>query len=285
MTGVDHSELRGGIDVHAHLLTAEALAARPRWAQPAGGPVEVDEQLRRMDAAGIERALLIAPKIGRRGLPGSWELDPAVVSAVVAAHPDRFGGLYGINPYDGVNGAVELERLVAEHGFVGAQLYPHWFARPADDPYFYPFYAKCRQLGIPVQIHVGTISLRTPEQRLVSVARPNQLDRIACDMPDLKIVATHGAWPWAEELVAVVDKHGNVSAALNRRPPGGWGDAVRRYAGSWGRGKVLFGGDAAHVGYGDIGSRIADLTSRPDSRQALFRTNAVTLYGLAGVVD
>lgn len=266
------------VDAHAHLLTAQALAARPAWAQPAGGPVEISEHLAKMDAAGIERAFLVAPKVGRRGLPGSWELDATVVAAAVAAHPDRFSGLYGINPYDGVAGTVELETMVLEHGFVGAQLYPHWFERSPSDPYFYPFYAKCRQLGVPVQIHVGAVNIRTPEQRLVSVSRPNHLDHIACDMPDLQIVGTHGAWPWAEELISVADKHANVSVLLNRRPPGGWGVPIQRYANSWGRHKVLYGTDATHSGYSETDSKVRELVNTEVAANAYLSENARSLY-------
>jgi predicted TIM-barrel fold metal-dependent hydrolase len=257
----------GIVDVHAHLLSAEALSARAQWAQPAGGPVEVVDQLQRMDAVGVERAFLVAARIGQRGLPGSWELAPEVVARVVASHPDRFSGLYGINPFDGVKGVAELDRFVTDHGFVGAQVYPHWFGKAPDDASYYPFYAKCWQLGVPVQVHVGTVALRTPEQRLVSVSRPNGLDGVACDMPDLSIVATHGAWPWADEMVSVADKHGNVTVVLNRRPPMGWGPAITRYARSWGKHKVMFAGDTTHRTYSDALTEIDELLGTDASGQ------------------
>ena len=278
MTGHD---VGGFWDVHAHLLSAEALSARPPWAQRAGGAVELVDQLQDMDAAGVERSFLIAPKVGRRGLPGSWELDPAVVVRAVAAHPDRFSGLYGINPFDGVAGVAELDRLVTDHGFVGAQVYPHWFGKAPDDASYYPFYAKCRQLGVPVQVHVGTLTLRVPDQRLVSVSRPNCLDTIACDMPDLSIVATHGAWPWESELVSVADKHGNVNVAVNRRPPMGWGPAIQRYARSWGKHKVMFASDNAHGSYLDALSSTDELLGAGVSdvaRTMLMHGNARQVY-------
>lgn len=270
------------VDAHAHLLTAQALGARADWAAtPPGGPVSIDDQLRAMDAGGVERALLIAPKVGRRGLSGSWRLDPAVVAAAVAKHPDRFSGLMGIDPYDAMVGVAELEEYVAEHGFVGAQVYPHWFGRSPDHASYYPFYAKCRQLGIPIQVHVGPVTLRIPDQqRLVSVSRPNALDRVACDMPDLSLVATHAGWPWTEELISLADKHHNVSVLLSRRPLLGWPSSLQHFCRSWGKAKVMLGGDVPHRSYADFPALVDELVDdAPDALRALLLSdNARRVY-------
>jgi len=234
-----------------------------------------------MDAADIERALLIAPKVGRVGLPGSWRLDPAVVAAAVAAYPDRFSGILGVDPFDGMAGIRELEACVLEFGFVGAQVYPHWFGRGPGDASYYPFYAKCRQLGIPIQVHVGTPELRAPEQRLVTVSRPNSLDQVACDMPDLELVATHGAWPHSAELVALADKHHNVSVLLSREPLLGWDPAIRGFCRSWGKQKVLLGADFPHRSYANflalVDLLVDDATA--EVRTLLLGGNARRLYG------
>lgn len=281
MTGTDPST-SWAVDVHAHLLTADALAVRPTWAQPQYGPIELDEQLRRMDGAGVERALLLAPKVGRKGLPGSWRLDPEIIARAVAAHPDRFAGVVGLDPYDGLSGVLELQRYVLDHGFVGAQVYPHWFGLSPQDAAYYPFYSKCRQLQVPVQVHVGAVSLRVPDQRLLSVSRPGDLDVVACDFPDLAIVATHGAWPWAAELVSVADKHDNVSVVLGRCPALGWDDAVSRYAASWGKHKVLLSGGAPHealTSFRDKANQLLGPDAAESVRTLLLTGNAVRVYG------
>ena len=41
-------------------------------------------------------------------------------------------------------------------------------------------------------------------------SHPRYLDQVATDLPELKIVATHGGWPWVTEMVAVAWKHPNV---------------------------------------------------------------------------
>ncbi len=64
--------------------------------------VPVDDCLRRMDRAGIERSLLIATRAGDLRVRGSCEIPYARVAEVCAAHPDRFSGLAGIDPMRGM---------------------------------------------------------------------------------------------------------------------------------------------------------------------------------------
>ncbi|NJM54054.1 MAG: amidohydrolase family protein [Blastocatellia bacterium] len=77
------------------------------------------------------------------------------IAGVCAAHPNRFKGIIGVNPSKIMTWIDKLERSVKEFGFVGAHIYPHWFGAPPDDRMYYPFYAKCAELRIPVQIQVG----------------------------------------------------------------------------------------------------------------------------------
>ena len=46
--------------------------------------------------------------------------------------------------------------------------------------------------------------------RWIDYSRPIYLDKVACDFPNLKIVAMHGGWPWVNELCAICWKHRNV---------------------------------------------------------------------------
>ena len=154
------------VDAIVHLWTAAAMAHRPGWTDAffvdkMGGKhgsdgISLDAMLAGMDRAGTELGLLAAPKAGRLGLPGSFHMPVAVVADAVAARAGRCLGLAGIDPYQGMAGVRELERAVRELGFVGAHLYPHWFELAPNHAKRYPFYAKCVELGAPVQIQVGS---------------------------------------------------------------------------------------------------------------------------------
>ena len=56
---------------------------------------------------------------------------------------------------EGMDGVRQLETAVKDFGFIGAHLYPHWFELPPNHAKYYPFYAKCIELDIPVQMQVG----------------------------------------------------------------------------------------------------------------------------------
>ena len=63
-----------------------------------------------------------------------------------------------------------------EYGFIGAHFYPHWFELAPDHARWYPFYAKCVELDVPVQMQVGQSMLYDPAHRLRSVGRPITLE-------------------------------------------------------------------------------------------------------------
>ena len=51
--------------------------------------------------------------------------------------------------------ATTSRAAVRDLGFVGAHLYPHWFELPPDHAKYYPFYAKCCELDVPIMMQVG----------------------------------------------------------------------------------------------------------------------------------
>ncbi|MGP2435480.1 amidohydrolase family protein, partial [Listeria monocytogenes] len=80
----------------------------------------------------------------------------------------------------------------------GVHVYPHWFGVPINDRLYYPIYAKCCELGVPITLQVGTHSMRSGAK---CVGRPILLDDVAFDFPDLKLIGLHLGAPWLEEMV------------------------------------------------------------------------------------
>ena len=119
------------------------------------GGVSIETYLEKMDRAGVARSLLIAVRAGDIRHDYSIEVPYERVDEICRAHPDRFSGLAGIDPFRGMQGVRDLEHAVKEYRFVGAHLYPHWFALAPDHAKYYPFYAKCCELDIPIMMQVG----------------------------------------------------------------------------------------------------------------------------------
>jgi hypothetical protein len=182
------------IDTVVNPITPEIVASRPSWSDDFHtGTFRQEDRVRlgytrehmlaQMDEAGIWRAFLVAAKIGQLGLQGSWHLDPAIVANLVQWRPERFSGLVGLDPTQGMPSVRDLRRWVRDHGFIGAHGYPHWFELPPDHARWYPFYAKCCELGVPIQLQVGQSLVYDPWRPLRSVGRPVALDAMACDFP------------------------------------------------------------------------------------------------------
>src|SRR5579885_2113093 len=232
--------MNGAIDIVVNLFTAEEVRLgrtgidddfmdQVRMPAAMRRGVSVEEYLARMDRAGIERSLLIAVRAGDLRVKGSFEIPYERVAEVCRAHPDRFSGLAGVDPYRGMQGLRDLERAVREYGFVGAHLYPHWFGLAPDHAKYYPYYAKCCELDVPIMMQVGQNLIYSRERRLPSVGRPICLDQVAIDFPELKLLGIHIGVPWTDEMISMAWKHENVFIGVDAYAPKHWPPQLVHY--------------------------------------------------------
>jgi len=278
------------VDTVANIWTAEALAGRPDRRAFYQGKIGVDDEtfsgigleetLRRMDAAGIARAFLVAAKVGVKWHPACYHVPYELVADAVRKHPDRFSGLAGIDPTEGMQGVRAMRRAVRELGFIGAHAYPHWFELPPDHAKWYPFYAECCELGVPIQLQVGQSLIYDASYPRRSVGRPIALDAVACDFPELKLVGIHIGIPWHEEMIAMAWKHPNVFIVTDAHSPKYWPESVVRYVDSYGQDKVMFGTDFPVLDFSRTRDEVEALNLRPAPRQKFLRDNALRVYGL-----
>jgi predicted TIM-barrel fold metal-dependent hydrolase len=278
------------IDAVVNIWTPEALSHRPGWTdeffvgkvkgQHGSAGISLEQMLGEMDRAGIELGFLVAAKAGRVGLPGCYHMPLEVVGDAVAKYPDRFLGLVGLDPYQGMDGVRALEHAVQELGFIGAHLYPHWFDLPPNDAKYYPFYAKCIELGVPIQMQVGQSLIYSKEYRCRSVGRPIYLDDIACDLPELKLIGSHVGIPWHDEMIAMAWKHENVHICTDAHSPKYWPASVVKYLNSYGQDKVIFGTDFPVLRFERTVGEIDALGLKPEVRRKFMRDNVIRLYGL-----
>ncbi len=244
------------------------------------GGVSVEDYLAKMDRAGIARSLLIAVRAGDLNVRESFEIPYSRVAEVCAAHPGRFSGLAGVDPFRGMQGLRDLEEAVRDHGFVGAHLYPHWFGLTPDHAKYYPYYAKCCELDIPIMMQVGHSLIYSRNRRLPSVGRPICLDQVAIDFPELKLLGIHIGVPWTQEMISMAWKHENIFIGVDAYAPKHWPPEIVHYLDTYGRSKVLFGTDWPVIDPERAVAEIAALDLRPESRRALMRENALRVFRL-----
>lgn len=259
-----------GIDNH---FKKQVRMDRRLW-----GGVPVSDYLRKMDRAGIERSLLIAVRAGDLNVAGSFELPYARVHKVCNKYPDRFSGLAGVDPFRGVAGLKELQFAVEQLGFVGAHLYPHWFGLAPDHAKYYPYYARCAELDVPIMMQIGHNLVYSQQRRLPSVGRPITLDQVAIDFPELTLIGIHIGVPWTDEAISMAWKHANVYLAGDAYAPKHWPKQFVHYANSYGSHKVLFGTDWPVIDPERAVREVAELGMRDDSHRRLMRDNALAIF-------
>jgi len=238
--------------------------------------VMVEEELAMMDAAGIDKGLLVATTGGAVGSSIHFEKPFEKIAEVCSAHPTRFKGIIGVNPSKIMTWVAKLETAVKEYGFVGAHLYPHWFSEPPDSACYYPFYAKCAELGVPIQIQVG----HSAQWFLKTVAQPITLDRVAIDFPELKIIGIHIGHPWTEEMISMAWKHPNVFIGTDAHLPKYWDKTLVNFINTRGQDKVMFGTDWPVLDFKRAMNELDKLDLRETAKRKLLVDNAARVYGL-----
>ncbi len=108
---------------------------------------------------------------------------------------------------------AELKAAVNDLGMRGAAVDPYLAQNYANDAKYYPVYAKCCELDIPIVFTTGPATL-VPGAIIDHVA-PRYIDFVARDFPELKIVISHGGYPWVNEAIIVAERNKNVYIDLS----------------------------------------------------------------------
>lgn len=283
--------MQGAIDIVVNLFTPEEVqngqtgfdanfTTQVRMPEHMKTGVSIEDYLRKMDRAGIERSLLIAVRAGDLAMKGSFEIPYEQVARWCRQYPDRFSGLAGVDPYRGMQGLRDLSFAVEELGFVGAHLYPHWFKLAPNEALYYPYYAKCCELDVPLMMQVGQNLIYQKDVRLPSVARPILLDQIAIDFPELKLLGIHIGVPWTDEMIAMAWKHQNVYIGIDAYAPKYLPPALKHYMNSYGADKVLFGTDWPVIDPERAVSEMQAHGFRSEAYDKVMRGNAAKVFKL-----
>ena len=234
-----------------------------------------DEFIRILDESGFAKAGIPTTKVynyvGRHLV---WDLRLEDVAPIVDRHPDRFFGLYGINPLLRMAGVRELEQAVREHNFIAALMHPHGFGLPPNSREWFPFYAKCVELDIPVFTLVGHAAEEMPSEP----GRPLHLDDVALYFPELRIVGCSG-WPWVEEMIAMSWKFRNVYYGTSQYAPRHWTKELRSFVAGRGAGKVLLGTGFPVLTHAQARAEVDEFGLTDSALRQLLSETAAKVFG------
>ena len=111
---------------------------------------------------------------------------------------------------------------------------------PLNHALYYPVYATCEELGIPVSINIGI-----PGPRVRSRCQdPVLLEDVLIDFPDLVVIGAHMGHPYEELLIEYMLKWPNLYLSNSAYLAKYMHPALVTFMGSRrGRGRVLFASD------------------------------------------
>lgn len=186
----------------------------------------VNETLGLMDQFGIEYGLI--------------SLSDQRAAQALRDHPGRFIGSLAV---DGNRGMDQIREIVRAHGELGIRAVTSFPAGvnpqiPINDKLWYPIYAKCVELDLPVFVATGV-----PGPRVKMMPQyVGHLDEVCFDFPELKLVMRHGAEPWEDLAVKLMLKWPNLYYSTSGFAPKYIPKAIIDYANTRGPDKVLYAG-------------------------------------------
>jgi predicted TIM-barrel fold metal-dependent hydrolase len=191
--------------------------------------LSIEALLAQMDEAGVEKAVL--------------STDVFRVSDEVLAfcdqQPERFALAANCDPTKHMKTAWALEELVARAPVVMARVVPFMHDLPPNHRSYYPLYAKCCDLDLPISINTGIPGPPMPGE----CQHPMHLDRVCLDFPKLKVCMAHGADPWWGEATRLMIKYEHLYMMTSAYLPKYFPDDFVHFMNTRGRHKVLYASD------------------------------------------
>jgi predicted TIM-barrel fold metal-dependent hydrolase len=196
-------------------------------------PVELSELIDEMDEQGVRKAILM-DNIAR---------PSPTVRKFVDARPDRFAlGIGGFNLLRPVKPMRELTAIVKNEPVAYASVGPSFWGDgqyPPSDAVYYPLYAKCAELDLPLCTNTGIPGPPIPGE----VQHPIHLDLVCVRFPELKLCMIHGADPWWDIAIRLLIKYENLRLMTSAWSPKRLPESLLHYMRTRGPGKVIFGSD------------------------------------------
>ena len=124
------------------------------------------------------------------------------------AYPNKFLGFWGIDPHKGMDAVREVEHVIKDLGMRGIATDPYLAHCPPSDARYYPIYAKCVELGVPV--FVTTAPPAQVPRAIMDYIDPRQIDVVARDFPELILIMSHGGYPFVDAAIYTCQRNANV---------------------------------------------------------------------------
>lgn len=195
-----------------------------------------------------------------------------------------YGHWLQFQPWRADESITEFERVRATGlGFVGFGINGQSTGVPASDPMWDPFYEHSLGLGIPVMILTGLTGIGQGHPGgkgiILDNGHPRHIDLVAARYPLLRVLAARPAYPWQDEMIAVLLHKSNVSYELHGWGPRHFQPSLKKEVGRRLQDRVMFGCDFPMLKFEKV---IADWQAEGYSAavlQKVLHDNAARYFG------
>lgn len=191
--------------------------------------LSADELIALMDRIGVEKAVVNV----------SAERPSEKILGFPTAYPGRFFLAVMPDIRRGMSALWALEDLVKHYPVVMARIAPMMFDLPHDDRLYYPLYAKCIELDLPLSMNTGLPGPPIPGE----CQNPIHLDRVCYTFPELKISMAHGADPWWGIAMRLMIKYKNLHLMTSAYAPRYFPPEFVHFMNTRGQDKIIFASD------------------------------------------
>lgn len=173
----------------------------------------------------------------------------------------------------------------ADAGFIGFQVSGTNTGVPASDPRWDPFYELSIEAKAPALIMVGLTGIgqgtRGGAGIVLDHGHPRHIDEVAARFPELDILAGRPAYPWQDEMIAVMLHKANVSYELHGWGPKQLSPSLKKEIGTRLQDRIMVGVDFPVLTYPKVVGDWQSLGYTDDVLQKVLYRNAEKFFRAA----
>lgn len=203
------------VDCHTHIWSSNeqlgrglGLFSTRSRGRGIGAPLKASEKEHWAAAGPVDKSLVMGFKSHylQADVPNDYVADYA------RQHPEKLIAVASVDPTRPREAIEELRRARKALGMKGAMVWPAIQDFHPASTAAMRVYAEISELKMPLIFHQDVQACPTSK---MDYARPCLIDEVAREFPDMKIIVSQLGYPWTEETIVLLAKHGNVYADIS----------------------------------------------------------------------